>query len=383
MISQMFANKFIENSRQYNDYNFIIINMDGIIIAATEKDRIGNFHEASYRMMVNKEKIAIVEVEDIPRYVGVKCGVDMPILYKHEAVGAIGITGIPSEVKDVLSMARMSIETMLEYEFYKDDLARKRGNRKRFWEMLIDGDKRHADELIRYTIEHDYDPNRYRVAILIEIRERKLSFSSFADMLCASGLLNREDILLHAEEKGYIIFRDIPGKEENLFRDYKNIIRIFLVTLSVYFQRMGISFKAYIGSIQSRMENYFYSYQHSRWMQKRNLHQEYFYDYLQDYIYDTMPQTIIDGIFNVVDPLMDRGMRENYLSLIRTLMDNNYNMNDASASLYIHKNTFNFRFNKIKEHFCISPMQNDRDRKFAEILYYYLERDEAQKKSGT
>ena len=241
--------------------------------------------------------------------------------------------------------------------------------------MLVDGDKQHADELIRYTIENGYDVNRYRIAILIEIRGRKLSFSSFADMLCASELLNHQDILLYAEGKGYIIFRDIPGRPENLFRDYRNIIRVFLVTLSVYFRRLGISFDAYIGSIQNQMENYFYSYQHSHWMQKKGLHEQYFYDYLQDYIFETMPQTIIDGIFNVTKPLVDQATKENYLSMIRALMNQNYNINDASAALFIHKNTFNFRFNKIKEHFGIQPMQNDKDRKFAEALYYYLERD--------
>lgn len=373
MISQVFANKFIENSRLYNDYNFIIINPDGIIIAATEKDRVGDFHEASYRMMKNKEKIAVVEVSDIPHYVGVKCGVDMPILYKNEVVGAIGITGIPSKVKDVLSMARMSIETMLEYEFYKDELSKKRDSRKRFWEMLVEDNKSRADELIRYTIEQGYNPNRFRVAILIKIKEKKLSFSSFEDMMYASDLLNPEDILLYTDGKGYIIFRDIPAKEERLFQDYKNILRVFLVTLSTYFQKFGITFHAYIGSIQNRMENYFHSYRHCRWMQEKRLSNAFFYDYLQDYIYETMPFTIIDGIFNVTETLLDNQMRKNCVSLLRTLMDHNYNISNASAAMYIHKNTFNFRFNKIKEYFGISPLQNDRDKKFAETLCYYLE----------
>lgn len=383
MIPQMFAKKFIENSRQYNNYKFIIINPDGIIIAATEQERVGNFHEASYRMMINNEKIAIVEITDIPRYVGVKSGIDMPILYKNQVVGAIGITGIPAEVKDVLSMARMSIETMLEYEYYKDDLTRKSGRRKQFWKMLVECDKQHADSLIRHTLEHGYDPDRCRVAILIEIQQEKISFSSFADMLSASDLLNYEDILLYTEEKGYIIFRDIPGKSENLFQDYRYLIHIFLVTLSAHFRRMGITFHAYIGSIQNRMENYFYSYQHSRWMQEKKLPNKFFYDYVQEYIFETMPQTIIDGVFNVVDSIMDTEIRNNCLTLIQALIESDYNIADASSAMYIHKNTFNFRFNKIKEYFGISPIQSNKDRNFAEALYYYLARDEMQKKSGT
>ena len=68
---------------------------EGIIIAATEEERVGVFHEASYNMIKNGLRQIVVYPEDVPKYLGVKNGVDMTIVHNNKIVGGIGVTGLP------------------------------------------------------------------------------------------------------------------------------------------------------------------------------------------------------------------------------------------------------------------------------------------------
>ena len=47
MLEKEFAQRFIEKISEYTDLKFMVFNTEGIIIAATEKERVGVFHEAS------------------------------------------------------------------------------------------------------------------------------------------------------------------------------------------------------------------------------------------------------------------------------------------------------------------------------------------------
>lgn len=51
MLEKEFAQRFIEKISEYTDLKFMVFNTEGIIIAATEKERVGVFHEASYNMI--------------------------------------------------------------------------------------------------------------------------------------------------------------------------------------------------------------------------------------------------------------------------------------------------------------------------------------------
>ena len=106
----------------------------------------------------------------------------------------------------------------------------------------------------------------------------------------------------------------------------------------------------------------------------------FFYDNVDEYVFDSMPHTILGGIFGVIDTVMDAQTQEMFLTLMNVLKATNYNLNAASSKLYIHRNTLVFRYNKIKNQLNIQPIQNAADKDFAEVLYYYMVREGKQKK---
>jgi carbohydrate diacid regulator len=64
--------------------------------------------------------------------------------------------------------------------------------------------------------------------------------------------------------------------------------------------------------------------------------------------------------------------RKQLAEIAGALEDTNYNLTEASARLFLHKNTLVYRYNRMKDILGIDPMTSPEDRKFVELLYNYL-----------
>lgn len=81
-----------------------IVNAEGIIVASPKKHRIGKYHNAARMLLESEEDQLIIEhTNDVP---GVLHGVNFPICIEGVRVGMIGITGKPSEVKLIAKLVR-------------------------------------------------------------------------------------------------------------------------------------------------------------------------------------------------------------------------------------------------------------------------------------
>ena len=63
-----------------------IMDQKGIIIASTEKHRIGDFHQGASEVLATGKPVRIKK-EDLPRYPGTKEGYNMPIFLNDEIIG--------------------------------------------------------------------------------------------------------------------------------------------------------------------------------------------------------------------------------------------------------------------------------------------------------
>ena len=115
MLTAELAELFIKRYIQYIPYQINIMNEKGIVIASSDKSRIGAFHEVAYKIL-KTDNVMILTEHDVSNYIGVQYGVNSAVLYHGEKVGVIGLTGNPYEVRDMISVLRISLEQMLEYE---------------------------------------------------------------------------------------------------------------------------------------------------------------------------------------------------------------------------------------------------------------------------
>lgn len=115
------ANKIVREVRRLITENIIIINIEGVIIASTDTERIGQFHEGALRCAKQK-KIVIITKEDERRLQGVKAGMNLPLLFHDEVIGVIGITGEPENISRYSEILRKMTELLIHENYFLEQL---------------------------------------------------------------------------------------------------------------------------------------------------------------------------------------------------------------------------------------------------------------------
>jgi carbohydrate diacid regulator len=372
MIDIVFANKFIDKVTEYTDYNINIMNSKGIIIASKDKERIGKFHEIAYKIIQGEEDSIIVDTNNV--FLGVKSGINMAVKYNKRNVGVIGITGNPKELHSIALIIKMAMEAMLEFEIDKEKLLNRENKKEQFLNYLLYGEKRNERKIKDFDGQLRYQEYLIRVPILI-VFDGKVKVEEVLSKVKKGKFHTSQDICAVIGENQIIVFKHVNKEKEGLFSRYKYIIGEYLNEFLNFIVQRNIECKLYIGSFQTSFEKYSISYQHCVWLQKNIASNKlgiYFYDYIEDYMKSVIPVMELHNIFYVFEELMDKEFKEDLVEKVEALIHNNYNLVESSKELFIHKNTFIFHFNKIREKLDLNPMQKSKDRTLLNYLYYYI-----------
>ena len=103
-----------------------------MVIGSGDTSRVGSFHEASIEVMRTREP-AWHDPEEARALRGVRAGITLPLVIGDEAVGTVGITGSPRQVRRFGLVVRRQTEILLE----ESALVRSRLLRERALEDLV------------------------------------------------------------------------------------------------------------------------------------------------------------------------------------------------------------------------------------------------------
>lgn len=372
-LDTQFANQIIEKVQQYTDYNINIMNERGIIVASLTKERIGTFHEIALRIIEGDEDEIVVHKSE--NYVGTKEGVNIAFYYKNKKIGVIGITGEAEKVRPIAMILRMSMETMLEYELYKEERFKRRNLKDQLLSRVMYGENVTAEELNEYAERLNLEESFIRIPILLRFNKS----AEFAEKIVADfrefHFLSKQDITSVTRHNDIIIFKHFQEDLLELLRDYKFLVAESISPVLRYLKSREIAYTTYIGSFQNQYVNYRISYDHCKWL-RENIRQEgrsyFFYDYLNEYFHSFVPFSELRGIYEIFKKQLDEKEIENYMSVIGALAASNYNLSEGSKMLHVHKNTLVYRLDKLREIFGLNPILYQKDREFMANLCEYL-----------
>lgn len=132
MLSGVLAQQIAGETSEAIGYNVIITDAEGIVIGSGDQDRVGSFHEASVGVLRSREP-AWHDPEQARALTGVRPGITLPLLIGDEAVGTVGITGSPRQVRRFGVVVRRQTEILLQ----ESELLRSRLLRERALERLV------------------------------------------------------------------------------------------------------------------------------------------------------------------------------------------------------------------------------------------------------
>ena len=280
------------------------------IIACTDERRIGDFHEASRKML--DEGLKELTVPDDDTYQGTRSGINLTLELEGQVVGVVGITGNEEEVSRYGQVVKKMTEILLLESYLKEEKIRERSARNRFLqEWLMTDELRMNPALVDEGISQGIDVMAARRAAVLEHT--------------GNSIMSQEDV-------------------ERIEHRIRRILKEDMRNVS------GSSGGNFIVLMSERSDGGIA-----------------FYDsiLLEIFINDIGQATKEEFIQRVFKGCSEKRMKE-AVRILRVLYECDGSINQAAEQLYLHKNTLQYKLNRLREKTGYDP------RKLSSAPYYYL-----------
>lgn len=138
--------------------------------------------------------------------------------------------------------------------------------------------------------------------------------------------------------------------------------------------KLGTAAYIGIGFAVSEIPEYAHSYSCAQLALQHSFTQSssvaYALDHINEIIFENTPMELLNHFFNE----QIRLITENpiYFQTIESLLIHNMNLTETAKSLYIHRNTLNFRIKQIKSLLSLDPLKSNDDRYTLHLIYSYF-----------
>lgn len=359
LISQPIAQQIVEIVHDVCNQHINFINEQGIIIASTDHSRVGSFHEIGYQAV---RDLRTIEVTDDSSFKGSRKGINIPILYNDLCIAVIGISGEAEEVRKYAYLAQRITEILLkERELDAQGMQR----------------KSRLNYVIRCLVNQEPLDERYLSETL---KENGLTTDAVCRVILVSlnarynpnNLFMIQSAVTQAFQKmGTGFYRYNYPNEYILIMENRHFTakpQQVLESLAAAHQEMltiGIG------------EEYIISESHRSFLcakaaiacasPERNLvfYDELDFELLLHAVNEPIRRQYCSRILKSLDP-QDR-------QLLKTYFENDMSLQDTSRTLFIHKNSLQYRLN----HIAAVSGYNPRKFRDAVVLYSALKAREA------
>lgn len=350
-LSKRMAQKIVDTVKDVCEYDINFINTDGIIFASTNDNRIGEFHEIGKKVTETKE---IIEVETDNSFYGTQKGVNIPFFYKHEIIAAIGISGVPDEVRQFALLAQ-KITSLLLREQEIDTLNYGYKNQENaIVRCLIENKAVNQDFLKEFLATKNLSVNeKYRTIIIkpdirynhsnmamLEAEIHKI-FGNINSAMCSISYPCDYWIIIN--EKDYTNWKVRLNKWA---ASYSKILTIG-IGCSESINRQHISYEKADIAINSLTGT-------------KNIA---CYDEL---VLEIITGSIPESIAVMYKEKVLHGLKPEDIDMLKIYFENNMSLKKTSEAMYIHKNTVQYRLNTIEELTGYNP------RVFTDAVILYL-----------
>lgn len=137
------ARQIVQRTMGIIPYSVNVMNEHGMIIASGEASRLHQRHEGAV-LALTENRIVEIDSATADKLKGVKPGINLPINFRDQLIGVLGITGEPGEVKAYAQLVKMASELIIEQMALLEQ---------KQW------DKRYREELINQLILRDPPPS--------------------------------------------------------------------------------------------------------------------------------------------------------------------------------------------------------------------------------
>lgn len=314
-LSRLQAQRIVEKMMKDIPYNINIMDEQGIIIGSGQTERIGIVHAGA----VEAIKLGVVvEINCDKKFE--KKGINLPIKYDNEIVGVVGISGNSKEVRPFGNLVNSTVTLMIEQEISLQRLNEDSKKKNDFFRKLISPANEISEEFYNEGLEYKIDLNKETQVVIIEFK---------------SEINGNPPILQY-----YPSFKTSSTSVCMIIQDNANLpsLKNHLQTkrgdVSASFGGVGISVSLAYLQAKSAMQ-----------VMKGLFPDKTSIKYSDVKLVADMTELKLED--KKISHILDNN--EILIETLQVYIENNLNVMETADNLNIHRNTLNYRLNRIYE----------------------------------
>ncbi len=348
MLFESVASEFVEKAMKLINLNVNIMDSNGKIIASGDKGRIGTLHEGAV-LSINRKDMVLVTKEDIKNLQGTKEGVNVPIYCRGVLVGVLGITGDEEKILEYGQLLKMTIELYLENEILVEEQVKHKNLKEKLYIALLKNDLADFNADVVDTYSNRLKLEDYHVVALLKIKEK--------DFISANMIKGRILKVIDSQCINFSVNLDLDTiafvVTDKTRTKTKKTTRVIIENIETIVNEKNISIeKIAVGLCYNERIGINSSYRTAMGLLNSKIIENDRVVWVKDHI--------LDVIINSNDSYLEREMLkdlwikvvdEDKYSELRDTLNTYYHLNCESKVsaevLNIHRNTLNYRFEKI------------------------------------
>ncbi|WP_431223729.1 CdaR family transcriptional regulator [Serratia sp. L9] len=350
------AREIVARTMQIIDSNINVMDDRGRIIGSGDPERLGEMHEGALLVL---SQARVVDIDDaVARHLhGVRPGINLPLRVDGKIVGVIGLTGNPAQLRQYGELVCMTAEMMLEQARLMSMLAQDSRFREELVLNLIRTEEL-SPALMEWAHRLGIDPNQPRVAAVVEVDSGQLGVdSAMAELQQLQALLTlpeRDNLIAIVSLSEMVVLK--PALNNHGRWDAEDHRRRVESLLSRMNESSRLRVRIALGNYFSGPGSLVRSYRTARTTmavgkQRMPGRRAYYY---QDLMLPVLLGSLRSGwqADELARPLERLKAMDSNGLLLRTLNAwflNNVQPTATAKALYIHRNTLEYRLNRISE----------------------------------
>lgn len=370
MLNSAIAQSIVDITMSVLHVNVNIMDVNGTVIAAGDKSRIGTFHCAAAEVIATGQKKA-VSAQEAATMDNVEPGATYPIVYKGEVIGALGMTGAPEYVDKFVELGALYALLFIEQEDMKQRVFQEQRVRESILLDLFTGRcLKDADFFLQRLAGLNYrlDKAHRVIAVRLEALEHQTDMilcqqikDRLTDLLAGKRICGAPPIGCFVQSHLALLapVQSKPCAPERFAAEVKDLydclrqatgnqVLIAIDGVCESWTDIPAAFAQAKGTLEIAC----------RYNQKDGVIRSD--DYLTEYTLLHIPAQERQRFTSTVLGKLCTGkprQRELLLQTLRTYFQNDMNAQKTAEELFIHRNTLNMRLNKIREWSGLSPQR--------------------------
>ena len=374
------AQEIAQSTSEVIGFDVIITDIDGIIIGASVKERIGKLHEQSLQVL-RENRGSAVDEEEARKFKGTLPGITYPIQsMTGRVVGSMAITGKPSQVKPFALIVKKQIEILIREREMQEYAATKEGNLQTIFQEISHFQQGVTDSgmLLERAREFGFDPASWYLPVTMDLYQfaryarqiRKKYLEGTADspeltiqrtkshilLLLRRIFHEAGDFAVMTGNNKYAVLhnvgRDPQDREKEILGEVRERCRHLMEELSSIQLNAAIG----IGSISRNLEDLSFAIEES-W-KAINLGKKFnqgpgvysIRDFrLEELLVSIRPSLRNRFIQANLSPFRKHQDREDLKDTLLAWCESDFSLINAARRLHIHRNTLTYRLEKLEK----------------------------------